>query len=170
MEIQIAKQLIQRAVVDGTCWADLGAGSGTFSLALSELLGPQGKVIAVDKEALITRSSSKLKSAPIQSYTADFTHPLTLPPLDGILMANSLHFVARQTNLLEKLLTYLSPKGSFLLIEYDRRLPSPWIPYPIPRKKGQRIFQELGLKNLQIIGTTPSKYGNGEIYALWGEK
>lgn len=29
-------------------WVDVGAGTGTFSLALAELLGPTGNVIAID--------------------------------------------------------------------------------------------------------------------------
>jgi precorrin-6B methylase 2 len=34
----------------GETWADLGAGTGTFSKALAELVGPTGTVHAVDKD------------------------------------------------------------------------------------------------------------------------
>ena len=34
----------------GTSWADLGAGSGAFTLALRELLGPSTQIYAVDRD------------------------------------------------------------------------------------------------------------------------
>ena len=44
-------QLLQHADLNpGGIWADLGAGSGAFTLALRELVGPNAMIYAVDKD------------------------------------------------------------------------------------------------------------------------
>ena len=44
-------RLLSAAVEAGGTWADIGAGSGAFTLALAELLGPRGRIFAVDRDA-----------------------------------------------------------------------------------------------------------------------
>ena len=34
----------------GGLWADLGSGGGAFTLALAELIGPEGAILSVDKD------------------------------------------------------------------------------------------------------------------------
>src|SRR5262245_47738306 len=84
--------LIERGVpTPGGTWADLGAGTGTFTLALAALIGPLGKVYAVerDRSALQTlqrvASSNEPRGASVEVVDADFTGHLDLPPLTGIL-------------------------------------------------------------------------------------
>ena len=43
-------RLLRGAVDPGGTWADIGAGTGAFTLALAYLLGPGGQVIAVDRD------------------------------------------------------------------------------------------------------------------------
>ena len=169
MELELAKDLVRTAIRPGTCWADLGAGEGTFSYALSELLGPLGMVIAVDKQQGFALESASPKHAQIHHFEADFTLSLNLPPLDGILLANSLHFISNPQEVLQQWINKLLPDGNILLIEYDQSIPSPWVPFPISRKKGKNLLEGLGLLDIQEIGSTPSQYNNGDIYALWGK-
>jgi len=105
----------------GETWVDLGAGGGTFSLTLSELLGSEGRVIAVDRDARALRriGTPPASWAAIRTYHADFTRPLELTNMDGLLLANSLHFVARQEEVLRQLIGYLRPGGRVLFLEYD---------------------------------------------------
>jgi ubiquinone/menaquinone biosynthesis C-methylase UbiE len=112
---------------EGETWADLGAGAGTFSLALSELLGPTGTVIAVDWDhrALRRIGTPPASWALIRTHHADFTQPLKLTNLDGLLLANVLHFVARQEKVLRQLIAYLRPGGRVLFLEYDTEQVSP---------------------------------------------
>ena len=168
MELETAKDLIRTAIHPGACWADLGAGTGTFSYALSELLGPLGMVIAVDRKQEFGLKSTDKKNAQIHYFEADFTHSLNIPPLDGILLANSLHFISHQQEVLQKWAQKLLPEGNILLLEYDQTIPSPWVPYPVPRKKGKKLLEGLGCVEIEEIGSTPSQYNNGDIYVLWG--
>lgn len=57
-----AAGLIRGAVPEGEdapaspVWADMGAGSGTFTFALAGILGPGGRVVAVDRETAALES------------------------------------------------------------------------------------------------------------------
>lgn len=170
MTHQEAKAFIEDGITRGPyTWADLGAGAGTFTRALSELLGPQGAVYAVDERPVVDELEKRHPSkerAKIISLQADFTNPLDLPPLDGILMANALHYVADPIPLLERLVSHLRPGGTFLLIEYDRERGNPWVPHPVSRRKFRKLAKGVGLENLEEIYQRPSRYGNGELYAM----
>jgi ubiquinone/menaquinone biosynthesis C-methylase UbiE len=82
----------------GGTWADLGAGSGAFTLALRELVGSEAAVYAVDRDASRLEELGRAwrqrhgELRNLQLLRADFTDKLDLPQLDGIVMANSLHF------------------------------------------------------------------------------
>src|SRR5215208_870340 len=82
----------------GGIWADFGAGSGAFTLALRELIGPDATIYAADKDR---GALSKLEAAHRRQFHSadnlilfnqDFARPLALPALDGVVMANSLHY------------------------------------------------------------------------------
>ena len=87
--------LLRAAVEPGGTWADIGAGTGAFTLALAELLGPGGRIVAVDRDAgtlaeAMAAVSSRFPQVRIEAIRADFTRPLTgLPALDGLVAANS---------------------------------------------------------------------------------
>ena len=91
-------RLLREGVLGGgKTWADLGSGAGAFTFALADLLGPTGSIYTVDRDsrALQVQIRALHDAFPNVSVTplvSDFTMPLELPPLDGIVMANSLHF------------------------------------------------------------------------------
>ena len=129
-------ELIRDGCDVGGTWAELGAGTGNFTWALRELIGPQGTIVAIDRDPraiqqLQQRIARAGKGATIQPIQADFTRPLNLPLLDGILMANALHFIRKQVATVKKLASYLRVGGHFLVVEYDVCFTRPWIPFPL---------------------------------------
>ena len=89
-----------------TRWADLGCGSGTFTLALAELLPPGSTIEAIDLRPGI-KPQTTAGGVTIIPRVADFVaDDLALNGLDGILMANSLHYVRDKPALLQKLRAY----------------------------------------------------------------
>ena len=91
-------------------WADLGAGSGTFTIPISNYLGKNGKVYAIDADSQVLKLNQKTSSnnqASIFPIQADFTESLDLPPLDGIFLGNSLHYVKDQSSFLQQLISKL---------------------------------------------------------------
>lgn len=157
-------------------WADFGSGDGAFTLALRALLGPHANLYSVDADAARLRRQRKAfqsdanlagRAAIERTHfiEADFTQPLDLPPLDGLLLANSLHFVDAQAALLQRLRRYLKPSGKLLIVEYDMTRASMWVPYPVPYDRLATLVSTTpGYHDLELLATTPARYG-GRMYA-----
>lgn len=130
-------------------WAELGAGSGNFTFALRSLLPPEAQIYAIDRDkSALERQRQRLSREPegaqLIIQQADFSQALDLPELDGVLMANALHFVRDQQRVLERIRSYLKPSGRLLLVEYDQRFPLPWVPYPIAASRFAELVQSAG--------------------------
>ena len=154
----------------GGVWADLGAGTGNFTWALRELLGPSDAIYAIDRDGKAIRRQRELldgerPGAAIIPIQADFTRPLDLPPLDGVLMANSLHFVRDQPAALALIAGYLRPAGRLLLVEYDLRAPVPWVPFPIPPDRLAALASDAGLARPVEVGRRVSPSSGMAMYA-----
>ncbi len=169
MELSIAVSLIQKGILsEGTPqhWADLGAGSGLFTRALASLLTAGSTVTAVDRDESSLRSIVwHEKNVSLTTRTADFTNTNLPTALDGVLMANSLHYVKNTGRFLQSLALHLAPSGRLLVVEYDRNVPNPWVPYPVPFARLQRVGIEVGFQKIEPLAETPSQFGNGYIYA-----
>ena len=153
----------------GGVWADLGSGRGAFTLALAELLGPGGLIHSVDRDAAALRDQERAMRARfpdtvVHYRVADFTRPLPLPRLDGVVIANALHFVAAPEPLLELVRGYLRPGGRIVLVEYDAERGNPWVPYPIPRRRWTELARAVGLADARPLAGRPSRF-LGEIYS-----
>lgn len=172
MNASDAARLISPAIASGGAWADLGAGSGTFTTAIARLLGRTGRVYAVERDeralgalkVLARRQSGD--SAPITVFRGDFTKPLALPELDGIVLANSLHFVPddAQSSVLARLATKLDPDGAIVIVEYDNRPRSRWVPFPVSLIRLADLARDALLAPPVLLGRRDSDYG-GTMYA-----
>lgn len=149
----------------GEIWADLGAGSGTFTRVLAEQVGQVGQVHAIDRHKGSLEQQALLKGdLPIALHHQDFSNGLHLQNLDGILLANSLHYIRRQQYVLGKHLKLLKPMGKLIVLEYDRRLANPWIPFPVSREKLTELAKALKLPEPIVVNEKASRYGNGTLY------
>lgn len=161
-----AQRLIAAAVRPAEAWADLGAGGGTFAAALSAVLGPDGSVLAVDRDARALRQIRGVPGgAPVQTLTSDFTALPPLPLQDGLLLANSLHFVRAQQAALERLRSLLRPPGKIVVVEYDLEHASLFVPHPLPLVKLQKLCAELGWPAPQKLAEQPSRYQRSGMYS-----
>ena len=178
MTLKEAIDLIRPGIIPayGT-WADIGAGTGLFTRALMEIL-EEGKVIAVDKSPHVLyesgidnttshRNSNLNSKILVEIMEGDFHNPLQLPPLDGIIMANALHYANDHVSVLKNVLTSLKPEGSFILIEYDTNKPNPpWVPNPVSLERCKELFAAVGLNDPELIGRRKSVYNDGEMYVV----
>lgn len=153
----------------GGVWADLGSGAGAFTLALAELIGPAGEIYSVDKDhAALRRQQSAMQrhfpAVTVHYRVADFERPLNLPPLDGAIMANALHFTRHKAHVIRLIRGYLKAGGRFLLVEYDIDRGNRWVPHPLSYSTWTELAQRSGFEHTELLATRPSRF-LGRIYA-----
>lgn len=172
MESSQIATLIRPAIQAGSfIWADFGSGQGAFTLALRELGGPEIEIYSVDQNAqdLKKQQHSFEEAFPgskIHYIESDFTKPLSLPPWDGILMANSLHFVKNQAAFLAQARSDLKPGGKLLVVEYDTDRGNPFVPHPLSFGTFQKLAVAQGFQKPKRLATGPSQYWNQMYSAL----
>jgi SAM-dependent methyltransferase len=153
----------------GGVWADFGSGTGAFTLALADLIGPTGVIESIeqDRSALVQQERSlraRFPNSIVHYRPADFIQPIDLPVLDGIVMANSLHFHRRPAPIVQLLKGYLCPQGRFIVVEYNVELGNSAVPYPVSYRMWEELAQRCGFKHTQLLMTRPSRFLK-EIYS-----
>ena len=159
--------LIEEGVTErGGRWADLGSGQGAFTLALAELLGPGSHITAVDRDAGALRylERGRFPGVEIDTMVGDFTRPLALSDLDGIVMANSLHFVKDKSPVLESVRKMLRPGGTLVVVEYGTDRGNPWVPHPFSYERWEEMAAQAGFVKTRLLRTIPSRH-LGSMYA-----
>lgn len=148
----------------GGRWADLGAGEGNFTRALVDLLGPEAHITAVDRDAGALRAIG----GDIETRVADFTRPLDLHDLDGVVMANSLHFVRDKQPVLEAVRRMLRPGGRLIIVEYGTDRGNPWVPHPFTFEQWEKMAAQAGFRSTRLLKTIPSRW-LGSMYSAVSE-
>lgn len=173
MELSTAVSLIKDGVhkvpgVPGAAsatWADLGAGKGTFTGALSTLLG-SGKIIAVDRDegALkkIRIDNPAVKLELLRSDLMEVEFPKG--SLDGILMANSIHYIKDKVACFRRLVAALKPGGRIVVVEYNMDTANPYVPYPVSFSSLGKIAEEVGLGCVKLASAA-SVYQRAGMYS-----
>jgi len=69
----------------------------------------------------------------------------------------------RAISKLSELVKQLRPGGRVIVVEYDRRAASQWVPYPIPASRWLQLAESAGLMEPTITATRPSSY-SGILY------
>ena len=171
MKISEATALIRTPMIEWErpqSWCDLGCGSGTFTIALAQLLSSGSTIHAIDLDPRALREiPDQYHGVAVRKVLGDMRSPsLNHPCVDGILMANSLHFVEDQHRLLRRLLSVTS---CFVIVEYERNKPSPWGPYPVGFERLCQLFNEAGVERIEKLATRRSRFG-GTMYSAFAKR
>jgi SAM-dependent methyltransferase len=153
----------------GGRWADLGAGSGTFTEALAHLLGPEGQVIAVERDrqalrqlrGLAGRGGSELGAITVVErdlLEIDALSGVGQERFDGVLFANVLHFFADPLPLLEWAYEHLQENGRVVVVEYGSASPSRWVPYPVSIGALRTLARSVGLGQPMVVAEKRSQF------------
>ena len=152
-------------------WADLGSGDGVFTRALASQLTPGSTVHAMDRDAAVMKAlPSDVHGVAIRSWTGDVTvQPYPFGLVDGLLLANVLHYVRDQSTFLRGCRAALSPHGRLLVVEYDTDRANPWVPYPVTRRALTDLCIDAGFAHVAALGRRPSIYQRAPLYSVWVE-
>ena len=110
--------------------------------------------------------SRRFPETDLTTVVADFSRPLTVEPgFDGLLAANSLHFVRDPGAVIDGLRPLLRPGARIVVVEYDSDSGNPWVPFPFSYTTWQEIAARAGLLDTRLVGRMPSRF-LGAIYAV----
>lgn len=153
----------------GGIWADFGSGTGAFTLALADLIGPAGEIYSVDKNRRALRRQERVLQArfpqlAVHYRVADFTQPLDLPALDGVVMANALHFTRTKDGVVRLIHGYLKAGGRLILVEYNTDRGNRWVPHPLSFETWDILARRNGFVDVELLNTRPSSF-LGQFYS-----
>ncbi len=170
MELNILFELIKNGVEQNNqrqVWADLGAGAGAFTYALSTLLFERSKIYAVDKDKRSLDQISIDSNVELVKLNQDFMDSLFFEdPLNGIILANALHFVLDKRSLVKSLRGHLLPDGRLIIIEYDITQGNQWVPFPIRFQELKSLALTAGFKKVIKLAEVRSQYHRSMYSAL----
>lgn len=165
MKLSEAREFISGCDIDNDdskYWADLGCGEGLFTHALAAMLPNGSRILAVDK-------SDNFKPEPyhdgvsIHFRKANFLEDLAGENFDGIIMANSLHYVKDKVRFVSRF-----PVAEWLIIEYKTQWSNPWVPYPIGFEQLEKLFDKYS--DVKKISERNSLYQSGKMYCAFIKK
>jgi precorrin-6B methylase 2 len=149
----------------GQTVADLGAGSGYYSFRIAPLVGPTGRVLAVDIEpAMLDAIAQRARRehvgnvAPVRSSAQD---PNLAPgSVDLLFMVDVYHELEYPYEMMTKVRAALKPGGRVALIEYRAEDPQVAIKplHKMSERQVRREMQAAGFKHLQTVRTLPLQH------------
>jgi protein-L-isoaspartate O-methyltransferase len=119
---KVAQIFEAMGVRPGAAVADVGAGWGFFTSRLSRIVGPSGRVVAIDIDegmiaTLRTRAQEEaLGNVEIVKGDAGDTH-LSDGFLDAVLIVNAYHEMREHQAMLDKIRRALKPDGHLVIVE-----------------------------------------------------
>jgi len=101
---------------------DLGCGPGFFSVALAQLVGESGKVIAADlQEGMLQKLSDKVKGTELENritlHKCEVDKIGITDKVDFVLAFYIVHEVVNKEGLFAEIETILKPSGQVLIVE-----------------------------------------------------
>ena len=98
---------------------DLGCGTGHLATILSDLVGPEGQVVAVDPDAERIKVAKRENSRPNIQYSVANDQTFPGKSYDLIVSTHVIHWIKNKQALLNRLYSKLAPGGIFGFLTYD---------------------------------------------------
>jgi precorrin-6B methylase 2 len=110
------------ALAPGSVVADVGAGQGEYSFRMADLVGPSGRVYAVDISPRALEQLSALvayrRITNVEVIEGAVDDPrLPAAALDAVLIVNAYHEMAEYPSMLQAILAALKPEGRLVIVD-----------------------------------------------------
>jgi ubiquinone/menaquinone biosynthesis C-methylase UbiE len=156
-------------IAPGMTVLDVGAGTGYWTLPLSELVGPEGRVIAVDVEPLMVEDLWALVRehdlGNVDVVLSDELHiPLEDDVADAALLAFVLHEPPDPVAFLHEIARLLVPGGRVLILEWQKRETEfgPPVEHRVSEDEARHLLETAGYSALPM----PSPHE--DLYVILG--
>lgn len=120
--LKIGEVLNNLALKPGQVVADIGAGTGIFTIPFARSVRPGGKVYAVEVDARliehISASANEQGLVNIEGVEGDFDDPSLPGDVDLAFIHDVLHHIEHRDVYLKNLAQYLKPAGRVAIIDY----------------------------------------------------
>jgi SAM-dependent methyltransferase len=148
--------------------ADIGAGSGYFTLRIAQAVGDRGKVWALDiRQEMLDHIAGRLAEAQLANVELKLVPPddplLPAGGIDTVLMVDTIHYVQDRTAYARKLRAALAPGGRVVVIDfrYDPTAQREFAPPPeqqVPQATLESEFATAGLGVERAYDFLPEQY------------
>jgi len=161
-EEQPSKAIKALGIRPGQVVADVGAGSGYYTVRLAKQVGRMGRVYASDLQPeMIVHLQLRLERERIENVelvqATDVNPRLPDASFDLILMVDVYHELSRPQEVLRRLRAALKPDGRLVLIEYRKE--SPWVPirdeHKMSVKEARMELEAEGYRFDRVIDVLP---------------
>jgi ubiquinone/menaquinone biosynthesis C-methylase UbiE len=161
-EEQPSKAIAALGITAGHVVADVGAGSGYYTVRLAERVGPAGRVFATDiQPEMLSLLRTRVARARLDNVelvrSADADPRLPEGIFDLVLMVDVYHELARPQEVLRKLRASLKPDGRLVLIEFRKE--SAWVPireeHKMSVKEARMELEAEGYRFDRVIDVLP---------------
>jgi|GEM_PF-775515 len=150
----------------GETVADIGAGAGYFTGWLSQAVGPQGRVYAVDvSDEAIQLLNNKIGFYPIRNINpvlcTETDLKLSSQSLDLAFLLNTFSVVQQKETMLANLMTALKDRGRIAIIDWDAKKNGPPGPPRVERLSEERVIkmaEQAGFRLSHRHDILPSQY------------
>lgn len=151
----------------GSVVADVGAGDGSYAIALAAIVGPEGRVFAteLDDEALEdVRENVAKKGLTNVTVLKGATASTNLPPgcCDAVLLRDVYHHLTEPTAMDASILAALRPGGRLAVIDFPPSFwLAPWTPDGVPEDRGghgvpiEVVQRELAAAGFEPVAVEP---------------
>ena len=120
--LQVDRVVKTLGITQGMRVADLGAGTGLFTVPFARAVGPTGKVYGIDVDAALLAIVSEKASAAgvtaIQTVVAGNTDPKLPEPVDLLFICDTMHHLPNQAEYVKQFGKLLRPGGLVAVIDF----------------------------------------------------
>ena len=142
-------------VADGSVVADIGAGSGWFTIRLARRVGPQGLVYAQDvQQEMLNAISRRVQREglnnvrPVLGRGADPNLPAAR--LDAALVVDAFHEIEDRVTMLSNIAGALKPQGRIGVVDFRLEGSGPG-PAPEERVSREAVVADAGRAGLRLV-------------------
>jgi len=163
--LKIAEIVAKLQLKPGQTVADLGAGTGVFSVPMAKAVAPAGRVYAVEIDEgyfpMILGKAKEVSLSNVRTVRGEFTDPkLPAQDVDLAFMHDVLHHIDDRAGYLKSAARYLKQDGRFVVIDFKGDQ-SPHKEQPnliVSEAQVTGWMNAAGLNKVQAIDLFPDKY------------